>query len=370
MSRRLQIILGVSAAVLIVLVGAYFWLTRTLPILTVSTWSGPYSRAQSNAMFRTYGNDKDYDVRIALYDGGLKELTAMVRSQQYTWDVMDFELPDAITACRLGLLEHIDAATLPAGANGAPAANDFVKNAVGPCWVGSVVYSQVIAFSQKRFRGGPSPQTAADFFNLQRFPGPRALRRGSAKFNLELALLADGMNPRDVYDALLTPVGIDRALTKLSTLKGSLVWWSSSADAVAMLNDGRAAMATVLNGDVYDAVQHHRDVSVIWDRQLYELDVFGVPRGNPRKDVAMDFIRYATQSERLAAVASWVPYGPARRSALPLVGKNPELGTDMTPFLPTTPAHFATTFAIDDEWWQLHGPDIEPRWQIWLAQQQ
>ncbi len=367
-SRRMTIILGASAAVLLVLAGAYFWLTRTLPVLTVATWSGTYGRAQANAMFRTYGDAKSYDVRIALYDGGIKELQQMVGNARYDWDVMDFELPDAMAACRLGLLEHIDAASLPPGADGTPAAKDFVKSAVGPCWVGSVVYSQVVAYAPSRF-GAARPQTIADFFDLARFPGPRALRRGSAKYNMELALLADGMKPSDIYDALLTPVGIDRALTKLSTLKGSLVWWDNSADAIAMLNDGRAAFATVLNGDLYDAAQHHRAVAAIWDRQLYELDVFGVPKGNPHKEAAMDFVRFATASEGLAGVASWVPYGPARRSALALVRKNPELGTDMTPFLPTTPEHFKTAFAVDDEWWQLHGPDIEPRWQVWLAQQ-
>ena len=240
MSRRWTIILSVAGAVVLLLAGAYWWLTRTLPILTVATWAPPYSQAQMNAMFIPYGRAKSYDVRFAVYDGGLGELTQMVGNRQYRWDVMDFELPDAIAACRQGLLEHIDA--LPAGDDGTPAAKDFVKGATGPCWAGSVVYSQIIAFAPNHFKGA-QPQTASDFFDLKRFPGPRALRRG-AKYNLELALLADGMAPGDVYDALLTPVGIDRALAKLSTLKGSIVWWNNSADAVAMLGDGRAAMAT------------------------------------------------------------------------------------------------------------------------------
>jgi putative spermidine/putrescine transport system substrate-binding protein len=367
MSRRWTIILSVVGVVLVALVGAYLWLSRTLPILTVATWAPPYSQAQMNAMFIPFGRARSYDVRFAVYDGGLSELTQMVNNGQYRWDVVDFELPDAIAACRLGLLEHIDAASLPPGDDGVPAAKDFVKSAVGPCWAGSVVYSQVIAYAPGRFQGA-QPQTAADFFDLKRFPGARALRKG-AKYNLELALLADGMAPGDVYDALLTPVGIDRALAKLATLKGSIVWWTNSADATAMLNDGRAAMATVLNGDVYDAAQHKKPVSVIWDHQLYELDVFGVPKGDPRKDVALDFVRFATDSQSLAGVAGWVPYGPARRSSLALVGENPELHIDMKPFLPTLPAHFATAFAMDDEWWQIHGADIEPRWQAWLAAQ-
>ena len=78
----------------------------------------------------------------------------------------------------------------------------------------------------------------------------------------------------------------------------------------------------------------------------------------------MDFIRYATGPAPLAGVAGWVPYGPARRSAMALVGKNPDLGIAMTPWLPT--AHFDSAFAVDDAWWQAHGPALAPRWQAWL----
>jgi putative spermidine/putrescine transport system substrate-binding protein len=366
MSRRWTISLSVAAGFILLLAGGLYWLTRPLPTLTVATWSGPYGRAQSNALFRTFGDARRIDVHIALYDGGLRELQQMVASGHYEWDVMDFELPDAIEACRRGLLERIDLASLAAGADGTPAARDFVPNALGPCWVGSVVYSQVIAYSPRRF-GEARPQTIGDFFDLQRFPGPRALRRGGGKFNLELALLADGVKPNDVYAVLSTPQGVRRALAKLSSIRASLVWWNNSADAVAMLNDGRAAFTTALNGDIYDAVQHHQGVGVIWDRQLYELDVFGVPRGGPKTERAMDFVRFATSSQNLAGVANWVPYGPARRSSLAFVGNNPEIGIAMAPFLPTTTAHFATAFAVDNAWWRLRGPAIEPLWLSWQA---
>jgi putative spermidine/putrescine transport system substrate-binding protein len=108
-------------------------------------------------------------------------------------------------------------------------------------------------------------------------------------------------------------------------------------------------------------------VGVIWDRQLYEFDAFAVPKGDPRKDAAMDFIRFATSSQPLAREADWVPYGPARRSSLAFVGRNPELGTAMAAFLPTAPANFATAFAIDDSWWRRHGDAIAPRWEAWLG---
>jgi putative spermidine/putrescine transport system substrate-binding protein len=135
-----------------------------------------------------------------------------------------------------------------------------------------------------------------------------------------------------------------------------------------MLADGRASMATALNGNVFDAQTHGQPVDVIWDHELYELDVFGVPKGNPRADRALAFIRFATGTDSLARVAGWVPYGPARRSAQSLVGRNPDLGIAMEPYLPTTPRHFATAFAIDDGWWATHGTEIAPLWQAWLNQ--
>ncbi len=343
----------------------YAVLSRRAPVLTAVTWAGPYGRAQASALFLPYAERTGVDLRIAQYDGGLDELRRAAATHRYGWDVVDLELPDAIAACRAGLLEPVDAATLPAAPNGAPATADFVTNAIGPCWVGSMVYSQVIGYAPGRF-GTAHPAALADFFDLARFPGPRALRRTSAKFNLELALLADGVVPADVYPLLATPQGVARALAKLDAIRPAIVWWTRSSEPVAMLGDGRAAFATILNGDVYDSAIHHRALGVIWDRQLYELDVFGVPKGDPKRAKAMDFIRFSTSAPRLAAMADWVPYGPARSSAVELVTRNPELAIAMRPFLPTAPQNFATAFAIDDVWWQAHGAEIEPRWQAWL----
>ena len=362
-------IVGVLAAVLLLCAVALFgtlWMTRHGPKLTVTSWAGQYGHAQASALLIPFANRSGIDVRLAVYDGGTAELARQVAAGQYAWDVVDLELPDAVAACRQGLLEPIDAATLPDGPNGAPAARDFAAGAIGRCWVGSVVYSQIIAYDPHRF-SGREPSTLADFFDLKNFPGPRALRRAGPKFNLEMALLADGVPPSEVYATLSTPQGIARALAKLGTIKSSLVWWSDNDPPARMVADGRAAFSTILNGDVFDAVTHQSQLGVIWDRQLYEFEVFGIPKGNPKRARAMDFIRFATQAENLAAVAGWVPYGPARASALPYVGDNPELKIAMKPFLPTTREHFATAFAVDDEWWRLHSADADAPWQAWLA---
>src|SRR5262249_16461929 len=163
--------------------------------------------------------------------------------------------------------------------------------------------------------------------------------------------------------------GVARALHKLDSIRSTTVWWEQATEPARMLADGRAAFSTILNGEIHAAITHGNAIRPIWDRQLYELDVFGIPSGNPRREPALDFLRFATSSRQLAIVSNWVPYGPARRSALPFVTRNPELGTVMQPFLPTEPANFATAFAVDDSWWLDHGADIEARWQSWLGTQ-
>ena len=366
MRRWIAGVLVAAPFLSVVVLFGYMWGTHHGPKLTVVSWAGQYGHAQASALLVPFAGRSGADVRLAEYDGGTAELARQVASKDYGWDVVDLELPDAVAACRQGLLEPIDAATLPNGPSGTPAARDFVAGAIGPCWVGSVVYSQVIAYDASRFTGR-EPSSLADFFDLKNFPGPRALRRTSPKFNLEMALLADGVAPGEVYAALSTPAGVARALAKLDTIGHALVWWSGDAPPARMLADGRAAFTTILNGDAFDAATHGGRLGVIWDRQLYEFDVFGIPKGNPKRAMAMDFIRFATQAQNLAAVAGWVPYGPARMSALPYVGDNPDLKIAMTPYLPTTPEHFATAFAVDDEWWRLHGADAVALWQAWLA---
>lgn len=354
-------LLVLLALLMIAAITALWWFSRPLPVLPVTTWAGPYGRAQASAQMRPYAAVKSVDVRIAQWDGDLSEVERAVKTRQYKGSVIDFELPGAVEACQRGLLEKIDPSILPAGADGTPAANDFVPGALGPCWVGSVVYSQITVFSPALNR---VPQTLADFFDTRKIRGRRALIRGTAKFNLEMALLADGVAPANVYRTLETPEGLDHAFNKLAALHP--IWAHDGADALRWVQNGQAVMAAALNGDVYDAAQKGFTPSILWDRQLYELDVWGIPVGNPNRKRALDFIAFATGSAPLAGVAGWVPYGPARRSSLPLVKNNPDLGIAMKPWLPT--AHFDRAFLIDDAWWLAHEAQIAPRWQAFVSQ--
>ncbi len=359
--RNVMLIAGI---IILAVVTGFWWLNRTAPSLTVATWAGTYGRAQASALFSPYSQKAWVDLRIAYYDGGLAELRGQVGARRYDWDVIDLELPDAEAACAEGLLETIWSANLPKGINGAPASEDFVPGAIGRCWVGSIVYSQVIGFSPQRFKG--TPQKLADFFNVTTYPGPRGLRRNSAKLNLEMALLASGVKPADVYRTLSTPQGLNQAFSKLESIRPHIKWWSRSNEPQRNLLDGNVAFSTMPNRVKFDTALKKQVTGVIWDRQLYELDVFAIPKGNPKSTAALEFIRFATSSSALADVANWLPYGPARRSSVDLAGQHPEFSVPMRHFSPTAPEHFQTAFQVNNAWWAAHGSQIELLWKAWL----
>lgn len=353
-----------TLAVVIVIAAGLFWLSRPAPSLTVVSWGDVYGRAQTIALFHPFADKSHVDVNVADYGGGLKEIAAQVASGNVGWDVVDLELEDAAAACRQGLLERIDDIELPPGANGFAARRDFVPGALGPCWVGSAVYSQVIAVDSRRF-GDKQPRGVEDFFDLQRYPGPRGLREGP-KYNLELALIADGVQPWRVYSILSTREGVDRALRKLDTIRSSIVWWRRTTDPPSLLKQGQVAMTTALNARVFD-LNTEPAIRTIWDGQLYQLDVFGIPKGDPKKQLALDFIRFATAPARLAEEARYLPYGPARLSAIALIGSNPENQVNMRPYLPTAPVNFSRALEVDPDWWAMHGPELQARWATWLS---
>src|SRR5471032_1833391 len=215
------------ALLLIALIGLLYFQTRPAPVLTVMTWPGAYGCAQASAQMRPYGADRGVDVRTAVWDGDIADLSAMVEKRQFKADVIDMELPMTTAACKQNLLEKIDPSILPAGADGVPASRDFVPGAIGPCWVGGMVYAQVMVYGAKL---SPAPTTLADFFDTKKFPGRRTLSRAAPKFNLEMALLADGVAPGAIYKTLETPAGLDRAFAKLQALNP--IWAHDSRDAL------------------------------------------------------------------------------------------------------------------------------------------
>jgi putative spermidine/putrescine transport system substrate-binding protein len=346
---------------------AFWWWSRPLLILTITTWAGEYGRAQAASQIIPYGVAKRVNTRIAQWTGDLEEIRRAVKTGQYTSDVYDLEMPVAVQACAEGLLEPIDAASLPPGSDGVAAAQDFHTGMVGKCFVASAAYGQMIV-CQKPCGEFNLPGL---FFALASPPPPTredgsivgakmALQRG-AKVNLEMALLADGVKPEDVYAVLGTEAGTARAFAKLDSIKANIVWWTAASEPADLLRRGEVKIATMLTAQV----QASSGAFTVMPQQFYEADVLAIPRGNPKKDMALDYVRFATGTAPLAGMARFAPFLPPRRSSMALVEQLP--AAPARDFVLSQKGMLEKSFAIDDAWWREHGQALEARFRMWVA---
>jgi len=333
----------------------------------VVSWGGAYTKSQVEAYHKPFIAKTGNQIISEDYNGGLAEVKAQVEAGNVTWDIVDVELSDAVRGCDEGLLEPIDKSILPAAPDGTPAEDDFIKGTLTECAVATIVWSTVYAYDKSKLPNGPT--TMADFFDLAKFPGKRGLRK-TPKANLEFALIADGVPVDEVYDVLSTDEGVERAFKKLDTIKSEVVWWEAGAQPPQLLADGEVVMTTAYNGRVFNAVAaEDKPFEIVWDGQVWDLDLWVIPKGAPNKDLALDFLAFSTETEQLAAQASWISYGPARKSSAPLVGTyatKPDL--QMGPQMPTAPENFANALQNNFEFWADNQDELNERFNAWLAQ--
>src|SRR5690606_21091436 len=196
--------------------------------LTVVNFGGADCDAQNAAFIEPNDMETAKKVIAVAYNGEQSKVKAMVQSNNVVWDVVEVETGDLGRGCDEGLYENIDWSTIVNK-------GDMVRGALKYCGVGTFVWSTVLAYNAEALKTPPTGW--ADFWDVKKFPGKRGLRKG-AHYNVEFALMADGVPPQDVYKALATPEGVDRAVKKLDEIKPYVQWWEAGAQPPQMLSAG------------------------------------------------------------------------------------------------------------------------------------
>ena len=341
--------------------------------MTIVSWGGAYSNSQLQAYHNPYSeatgveiiNDESSAEAVA-------KLRAMNEANNVTWDVVDVVASDAIRLCDEGLAMEIDADTQLAPApDGTPASEDFGDLIVSDCFIPQIVYSTTFGYrTDVEAWAGNAPEDICAVFDTEAYPGKRALEKRPIN-NVEWALICDGVAKDDVYDVLSTDEGVQRAFAKLATIKDEVIWWSAGAETPQLLADGEAVIGSTYNGRLFSVIEEQKQpVAMLWDAQVFDLDGWIIPAGlsEERKNRALHYIMFATDTQRLADQSKYISYGPARASSAPLVGQHADLGIDMAPHMPTDPANAENTFLYNYEWWADNRDDLDAKFQAWLSQ--
>ncbi len=334
--------------------------TQAAESLTVVSWGGAYTRSQVEAYMKPYTAKTGVEFNVVDYNGGLDQIARQVEDGAIEWNIVDVELSDAIRGCDAGLFVEIPLEILPPGDDGTPAEDDFFTDTLQDCAVGEVVWATVYAYDRTKFPDD-KPRTIGDFFDVEKFPGKRGLRK-SPRVNLEWALMADGVKPTDVYRVLTEPGGVARAFRMLDTIRDHVVWWEAGAEPPGLLDDGKVVMTSAYNGRLFDAIAvENKPYVIIWDGQVWDIDMWAIVKGTKNLETALDFVAFSTDTQRLADQAKYISYGPVRRSSMYLVDRA------MRWMLPTTFENMLNSVQNDFEWWADHQARMDQRFNEWLA---
>lgn len=320
--------------------------------LTVVSWGGAYQDAQKEIFFKPFVAQTGIPLVDDSWDGGIGVLRAKIEGGASNWDVVQVESEELELGCEENLFEKLDWSKI--GGKDA-----YLPAAVHDCGVGAILYTFVLGYDGDKFAHGP--KSWADFWDTKKFPGKRALREGP-KTNLEIALIADGVKPQDVYKVLSTDQGVDRAFKKLDQIKSSLIFWKSGAQPPQLLASGEVVMTSAYNGRLTAAnAKDHKNFKTVWDGGLYTLDSWVIMKGSPNKDAASKFLNFIGDPARQAQLPKYIAYGVTNRKA------NAMIDPALLPELPTNPENLANEVQLSASFWLENIDRLNERFNNWIA---
>ena len=303
-----------------------------------------------------YWNDfeRDHGIKVIVdAPENFGKMRAMVESGNVTWALANLDSNDALRASRMNLLEEIDPAIVDR--------SEFLEGYNDPYAFANSIYSVVFAYHKDAFPDG-GIKSWADFWDVEKFPGKRGLRKG-AKYALEFALMADGVAPADVYKTLGTPEGVDRAFKKLDEIKPHMVWWEAGAQPLQLLSSGEVVMTSAYNGRITGINRSEgKNFGFVFPESIYAIDSWVILKNSPNKDAAMDFIAFSSKPENQAKLPEYIAYG------LPNLEAAKQVDAKYQAELPTTPANLENAIPLDIDFWTDNSEELTQRFNAWLAQ--
>lgn len=311
------------------------------------SWGGATQDAQRAAWTESFTHDTGVTV---VQDGptDYARFKSLAINGGASWDLLDVEGDFAYRAASDQLLEPLDFSVIDK--------QHIDSRFVFDYGIGSFYFSFILAYKQTAI-GERIPTGWEALFDIQQFPGKRALYKVPSPGVLELTLLADGVPPESLY-----PLDLDRAFRMLDRIRDAIVFWSYGAESQQLLASGAASLGMFWNGRIYDLAKSDPAIRPVWDQNLALADYLIVPKGCPNKDAVMRFIAHAVSRQSQAQLANVTAYAPINTMAID------DVKSEVVPYLPTT--HQDTQVILDVAYWAKHAAEITKRWDTWLSRQQ
>jgi putative spermidine/putrescine transport system substrate-binding protein len=319
--------------------------------LTIVTRDESFQRSLQVAYVQPFTAVTGVTVQQEVWEGGIDTLRAHAKAADNTWDLVLVDADELGVGCGEGLFEKLDWSAIGGK-------DHYLPSAVSDCGLGAVYANTVLAWDKDKLPVTPS---WSDFWDVAKYPGKRGLHKG-VRGNLEIALMADGVAPGDVYKTLATNDGVDRAFRKLDQLKPYIDWWSSETEAPRMLSSGDVLMTSAPSGQIAVAAEaQHRNFGLQFAGSLYEIQSWAIIKGAPVVRLAQQFLYFTG----MPAIEARLLHG-AGESGL-AKGLNDGLSPEALATSPGNPANLSGSLRNDPGFWHDNLPKLRQRFDAWLG---
>ena len=320
--------------------------------ITLGTWGGSFKEAIVGAYVKPFEQATGATVIVEEYAG---DVLAKVKTQ-VEQDLPGFDIVSGIGAidfvpylAQAGAIQPIDYSKLPNAAN----INEGGKFEYG---VGGYVCATNLMYLNEEFPNG-GPTNAAEFYDVENYPGPRALISFSPTGVLEQALLADGVAKEDLY-----PLDVDRAFAKLDTIKPYITkWWGSGADIFQVLSDGEAVTGFYWIAHGVRAQKAGVDVTISMQDASLLADAWAIPSNAQNLDVVYAFLNFANDPQQVAIFTRMLGYAPLIPEAMDYLTEEEVLS------LTSNPENEEQGVWIDVDYWSENFEELTERYMEWIA---
>jgi len=262
----------------------------------VNSWGGLWTDAEKVSFYEPF--TKATGIRVQpVIPLSFAKLKAEVQSRNYQFDVTNLSVSDFLRATKEGLIDPIDWSVIQKDKlfPGAVFRDLGLLGNVG---------GTALVYRTDKYQDGP--KSWADFWDVKKFPGNRAMWREPIRV-VVFATLADGVPIDKVY-----PIDLDRAFRKLDEIKPHIrVWYQEGNQAMQLIRDGEVDMIMLWNSRVPELIKNKIPVDVVWNGAYHANTVWGVAKGAPNAKFGWQFAEFTTYAPGQAEFARLLSYAPS-----------------------------------------------------------
>ena len=338
------------------------------------SWGGAYENAQRAALLTPF--EEKFGI-VIVEDSPVvySKFRAMANIEDPEWHIVDLGSQDIRSFIITGDLEPFDMAivggTFP---DLLPSVQENFPHGAG----GGSSWTYVLGYNTDEYpEGTEQPDSWADFFDTEKFPGRRATNSWWPH-NPTIGLLADDPSlleteeGRTFLGGPFTQEEIDRSFDKWRELsedpEGGVIFTEFGVQCPELLISRDIVMGVCGNGRIYDAVrQDDAPLALDWEAgYIVSTDMFGMPAGlkesNPNAYLLANlWAAWSSFPEINAAVSLGITYGPVNLKGAQVIAEDSAYDA-VRDSLPLTADTLDYAIFLNERWAGENSDRLQAEW--------